>query len=245
MESKKKLFFWDLIRYLVLFLVFYPLFGGAEYIPGNPVGWALEVGASEFLTNDGHVWGDFVWLLSGIDLRGIVWIFTQLAVVLLGYLWAYRNWGIARGLRIFNWIIALVVYAGYTIFFPASPQYDYFIFAYALSQMGWPLIFTLSAILSLTLMWLGVILISGYLIYKSLLEENSIWARRILFLLSMGVPGFGHIAIGKIKRGIAFMTIGSAIWAVDFYLFFVSPFAFIPTLLFWLYVARDACKMHE
>lgn len=245
MESKKKLFYWDLTRYLLLFLVFYPLFGGAEFIPGNPVGWALEVGASELLTNDGHVWGDFVWILSGMDLRGIVWLFGELAVVLLGYFWAYKNWGIAKKLRIFNWIIALGAYAGYTIFFPTNPQYDYFIYAYALSLTGWSAISTLSVILSLALMWLGVILISGYLIYKSLQEENSIWARRILFLLSTGVPGFGHIVIGKIKRGIVFMVLGFAIWAIDFYLFFISPLAFIPTLLFWLYVARDAYRIHE
>lgn len=245
MESKKKLFFWDLTRYLALFLVFYPLFGGAEFIPGNPVGWALEVGASELLTNDGHVWGDFVWILSGMDLRGIVWLFSELAVVLLGYFWAYKNWGIAKKLRIFNWIIALCVYAGYTIFFPSSPRYDYFIYAYALSQAGWPLIFTLATSLSLILMWLGVILVSGYLIYKSLQEENSTWAKRILFLLSMGVPGFGHIVIGKIKRGIAFMMLGFTIWVIDFYLFFTTPLAFIPTLLFWLYAARDAYRIQE
>lgn len=240
MESKKKLFFWDLARYLLLFLVFYPIFGGADFNPQNPVGWAFEVGASEFLTNDGHVWGDFVWIFGGIDLRGQIWLFSMLAIVVLDYFWVYKNWEIAKKLRIFNWIIALGAYAGYTIFFPQSPQYDYFIFAYGLSRLGWPFNFTFSAILSLVMMWLGVILISGWLIYKSLQEENSTWAKRILFLLSMGIPGFGHIAIGKIRHGVMFMALGLAIWTIDFYLFFASPFAFIPTLLFWLYAARDA-----
>ena len=92
---------------------------------------------------------------------------------------------------------------------------------------------------------MGVILISGYLIYKALHEENSVWARRVLFLLSMGVPGSGHIAIGKIKRGISFMSIGFIVWTIDFYLFFITPLAFIPTLLLWLYVARDVYRIYK
>lgn len=245
MESKKKLFFWDFLRLIILFFIFYPIFGGAEINLQNLAGSALEFGVSELLTNDGHIWGDIPWILTGMDLRGQIWIFSQPLIVLLGFLWAYKNSRIAKKLRIANWIIALGLYAGYTIFFPLSPKYDYFIYAYGLSQTGWPASFAISVILSLALMWLGVILISGYLIYKSLQEENSIWARRILFLLSMGVPGFGHIVIGKIKRGIVFMVLGFAIWAIDFYLFFISPFAFIPALLFWLYVARDAYRIRE
>lgn len=245
MEAKKKLFYWDFIRIIVLFFIFYPIFGGAEINQSNLIGWALETGLSELLTNDGHIWGDIPWILFNVDLRGQIWLFAQPAIVLLSFLWAYKNSQIAKKLRIANWIIALSAYAGYTIFFPTSPQYDYFIYVYALTLTGWPAIFSLSVILSLALMWLGVILISGYLIYKSLQEENSIWAKRILFLLSMGVPGFGHIVIGKIKRGIVFMALGFAIWAIDFYLFFVSSFAFIPTLLLWLYVARDAYIIHE
>jgi len=164
---------------------------------------------------------------------------------LLGFLWAYKNSRFAKKLRIANWIIALFLYAGYTIFFPTSSQYDYFIYAYALSQLGWSANFIFSVILSFILMWMGVILISGYLIYKALHEENSVWARRVLFLLSMGVPGSGHIAIGKIKRGISFMSIGFIVWTIDFYLFFITPLAFIPTLLLWLYVARDVYRIYK
>lgn len=242
MKSKKILFFWDFLRVIILFFIFYPIFGGAEIIPQNPVASALEIGLSEFLTNDGHIWGDIFWILTEIDLRGQIWIFSQPLIVLLGFLWAYKNLRIAKKLRIANWIIALLLYTGYTIFFPTSSHYDYFIYAYALSQLGWSVGFTFSVILSLALMWSGIILIPGYLIYKSLREENNKWARKILFLLSVGVPGSGHIAIGKIKHGILFMSIGFIIWIIDFYLFFITPFAFIPTLLFWLYVARDVYK---
>jgi len=245
MEIKKKLFYWDFIRTVILFFIFYPIFGGAEINTSNLAGWALEVGVSELLTNDGHIWGDIPWILFGVDLRGQIWMFAQPVIVLLGFLWAYKNSQFAKNLRIANWMIALGLYAGWTIFYPTTPKYDYFIFAYVLSQTGWSLILLVSFIISLAMMWTGVILISGYLIYKSLKEENSIWARKILFLMSMGIPGSGHLAVGKIKRGIFFMAVGFIIWAIDFYLFFITPFAFIPTLIFWLYVARDAYNIQE
>ena len=245
MEAKKKLFYWDFIRIIVLFFIFYPIFGGAEINQLNLVGWALETGASELLTNDGHIWGDIPWILFNVDLRGQIWMFAQPAIVLFSFLWAYKNSAIAKKLRIANWIIALSLYAGWTIFYPTTPRYDYFIFAYVLSQSGWPLLLFIASVISIAMMWAGVIMVSGYLIYKSLKEENSAWARRILFLLSLGMPGFGHIAIGKIKRGIIFMAIGFTVWAIDFYLFFITPFAFVPTLLFWFYVARDAYKIQD
>lgn len=242
MEAKKKLFLWDLIRVVILFLVFYPIFGGAEINEKDLVGSALKIGVSEILTNDGHIWGDIPWILFGVDLRGQIWAFTQPAIVLVGFLWAYKNSIFAKKVRIVNWVIALCLYAGWTIFYPTSPKYDYFIFAYVLFQSGWPLILFVTSVMSLAMMWAGIIIIPGYLIYKTLKEENNIWAARILFLISMGIPGAGHFAIGKYKRGLFFLAIGSVIWAVDFYLFFITPLAFIPTLLFWLYAARDVCN---
>jgi TM2 domain-containing membrane protein YozV len=92
------------------------------------------------------------------------------------------------------------------------------------------------------MMWFGIIIVPGYLIYRSLKEENDSRAKNILFLLSMGIPGSGHLAIGKYRRGLFFLAAGSIIWAVDFYLFFITPLAFVPTLLFWLYAARDVYR---
>jgi hypothetical protein len=242
MEAKKKLFLWDLIRVVILFFVFYPIFGGAEINEKDLVGSALKIGVSEILTNDGHIWGDIPWVLFNVDLRGQIWIIVQPIIVLLGFLWAYKNIMFARKLRIANWVIALALYAGWTIFYPTSPKYDYFIFAYVLFQSGWPLALIVSSLLSIIMMWAGIIIIPGYLIYKSLKEENNIWAAKILFLLSMGIPGAAHFAVRKYKRGLFFLAAGSVIWAVDFYLFFITPLAFIPTLLFWLYTARDVYR---
>lgn len=236
------MFFWDLARIIILFFIFYPVFGGAEINEKNLIAWALEIGASEFLTNDGHIWGDIPWILFNIDLRGQIWIFAQPAMVLLGFLWAYKNNAFAKKLRIANWMIAFGLYAGWTIFYPASPKYDYYIFAYVLSQSGWSFALLISAIISIVMMWAGVIMISGYLIYKSLREENNPWAKKILFLLSMSVPGAGHLALGKYKRGLIFLAVGSVIWAIDFYLFFITPLAFIPTFMYWFYVARDVYR---
>lgn len=242
MEARKKLFLWDLIRVVILFFIFYPIFGGAEFNGKNLVGSALEIGASEILTNDGHIWGDIPWILFGIDLRGQIWAFTQPAIVLIGFFWAYKNSVFAKKIRIANWIIALCLYAGWTIFFPLSPRYDYFIFAYVLAQTGWPLLLLVASVISIAMMWIGIIIVPGYLIYKSLKEENDSRAKNILFLLSMGIPGSGHLAIGKYRRGLGFMAAGFIIWAAGLYLFFITPLAFIPVLLFWLYAARDVCR---
>jgi len=242
MEAKKKLFYWDFARVIILFFIFYPIFGGAEINQKNLIGWAFKIGASEFLTNDGHIWGDIPWLLFNIDLRGQIWMFSQPIIVLFGFLWAYKNSIFAKKLRIANWTIALGLYAGWTIFFPTFPKYDYFIFAYVLFQSGWLFMLFIAVIISLAMMWAGIIIIPGYLIYKSLKEENDNRAKNILFFLSMGVPGAGHVAIGKYKRGLIFLAAGSVIWAIDFYLFFITPLAFIPTLLFWLYAARDVYR---
>lgn len=245
MEARKKLFLWDLVKVIILFLIFYPIFGDAEINENNLIGSVVEIGISELLTNDGHIWGDIPWVLFNIDMRGQIWMIAQPIIASFGFLWAYKSIAIAKKLRIANWMVALGLYSGWTIFYPVSPKYDYFIFAYVLSRSGWPLILFVLSVISLVMMWAGIIIIPGYLIYKSLKEENNIWAARVLFLISMGMPGAGHFAIGKFKRGMIFFMVGSIIWAADFYLFFITPLAFVPTLLFWLYAARDVCREEE
>jgi len=246
MESKKKLFFWDLIRLILLFFIFYPLFGGAKINPKNLVGWAIETGFSELLTNDGHIWGDFVWIFTGVDLRGKIWIFTQPVIVSLGFLWAYRGSAAAKNFRIFNWFIALIAYSLYTIFFSTAQRYDYFIYAYVLSQTGWPVILTFSVFLSIVLMWLGVVLISGFLIYKSLLEEKSSWARRIPVLVSLGVPGVGHFFVKEYIRGVIFLIFAIIIWLSCFYLHYIIPkLSFIPVAVFWAYGMFDVWRLRK
>ncbi|MFA6096212.1 MAG: hypothetical protein WC788_01130 [Candidatus Paceibacterota bacterium] len=239
MENKKKLFYWDFARIIVLFFIFYPVFGGAEIDQADLSGWAIETGISELLTNDGHVWGDIPWILFNIDFRGQIWIFAQPVIVALSFLWAYKNSVIAKRLRIANWFIALCLYAGWTIFYPTTPKYDYFIFAYVLSQTGWPPILLVSFLISILMMWAGVVLVSGYYIYKSLLDEKNGLEKIIPLAMSMGIPGTGHFAVGKRRRGAIFLFMGSLVWAIDFYLFFITPLAFIPTLLFWAYSAYD------
>lgn len=246
MESKKKLFFWDLIRLVLLFFVFYPLFGGAQINPKNLVGWAIETGVSELLTNDGHIWGDFVWIFTGVDLRGKIWLFAQPAIVVLGFLWAYKGLTFAKKLRIFNWFIALTAYAVWTIFFSTAQRYDYFIYAYVLSQTGWPVILTFSVLLSIVLMWLGIVLISGFFIYKALLEEKSSWAGSIPVFVSLGVPGAGHFFVKEYIRGVIFLIFAIIIWASCFYLYYIIPkLSFIPVAVFWAYGMFDVWRLRK
>lgn len=249
MDFKKKLFLWDLSRYLILFFVLYNrgLFPtSAELLKTAPVLGSLKIGLEEFMSNDGHIWGDFYWMATGTDLRGQIWVFSMLGVVALDYLWAYKNSSFAGKLRIANWIIALGAYAGYTVFFPASPRYDYFIYAYLLAQYGWPVLLTVSAVISLAMMWLGVILLGGYLIHRSLEEDGNRWNTSVPVLLSLGIPGSGHIAVGKYRAGLFFLASAIIVWGVGFYMSFIVPFAsFIPALLFWLYAANDVRKIMQ
>lgn len=243
MENKKKLFYWDFARIIVLFFIFYPIFGGAEIDRANLSGWAIETGISELLTNDGHVWGDIPWIFFNIDLRGQIWIFAQPAIVLLSFMWVYKNSATAKKLRILNWFSALGLYAGWTVFFPTAPRYDYFIFAYVLSQTGWPSLLLILSVISVAMMWAGVIMVSGYFIYRSLLDENSGLAKKIPVAMSLGIPGTGHFAVGRRRRGAIFLFAGSFVWTIDFYLSFITPLAFVPTLLFWAYSAYDVNKL--
>lgn len=236
MDSKKRLFFWDLSRYLLLFLVFYPLVQLDEPDLNHISGWITAIGASELLTNDGHVWGDFHWILTGNDMRGQIWLFSMLFVVFLDYLWAFRGSAFAMRIRIANWAIAFAAYAGYTLFFPLSQRYDYFIYLYVLSETGWQAATVFLVLLSVAMMWLGVILADGYLIFRSLEKEDERLFRLMPVLLSLGIPGAGQIARGRYRRGAIFALLAVPVWAAGLFLHQV------PTILFWAYAAHDARK---
>ena len=88
-------------------------------------------------------------------------------------------------------------------------------------------------------MWLGAVLVNGYLMYKQYTVTDKKRAPWIAALLSLGVPGVGQIAIGKYKRGAVFLLLAPLIWLIGLYLYY------IPTLILWLYAAYDAKKQMD
>lgn len=178
---KKKLFYWNLIQtvgyWLFFYVVWYPLVRPA--IEAISKGGTIEnwfwfffgLPVSEFLSNDGHVWGDLFWIFTGVDLRGIIWMFSMPAITILSYLWAHRNSRIAKYLRTFSYLVALSAYLIYTIFFTWDPRYDYFIWLAIIYIWNWAWWVIVIAIVTVAMMWFGVIVSNGYLIWKAWKEE--------------------------------------------------------------------------
>jgi len=167
---KKKLFYWNLIQYvgywtwiLVAVLIGRPI--------ANPILWWVDVTVSEFLSNDGHIWGDLASMFIRLDLRGIVWAFSMFAVVVLSYLWAYRHSRAARCLRTGSYLVTLLMYLIWTIFFTWDPRYDYYVWAKIIISYNFSLIVILMAFVAIVSMWFGVIISNGYLIFKSWKER--------------------------------------------------------------------------
>lgn len=161
---RKKLYYWNLIQYIMswvnaIFIVPLQAFG--------PVGWYIYITVTEFFTNDGHIYGDFAYLATGQEIRALVWIFSMLFVVVLSYLWAFRGSRRAGYARTISYLITLGSYVGWTLFFTWAEGYDYAVWAnYIVLYEYNPLVILLAAI-ALLIMWFGVIISNGYLIYKS------------------------------------------------------------------------------
>jgi len=166
----KKLFFWNLIQFPVGTTIYFIL------IPFNAnvvVAW-LNVALTEFFNADVHIWGDFVWLFTGIDLRGILWVFVVFPLFLvITYLWAFRDNKIAKYVRSTSYLISLSAYLIWTIFFTWDARYDYAIWAMFIRAYDYmPLAFLMVAI-AISCMWFGVIISNGYLIYKAWKEKEN------------------------------------------------------------------------
>lgn len=169
---KKKLYYWNLIQYLMswvnaIFIVPLAAFG--------PLGWYIYITMTEFFSNDGHIYGDFAYLLTGQEIRAFVWIFSMLFVVVLSYFWAYRNSRAAKHLRTASYLVTLISYIIWTLFFTWAENYDYAVWADYIVEYGeYPTllpIVVLLAIIALSIMWFGVIVSNGYLIYKGWKED--------------------------------------------------------------------------
>jgi hypothetical protein len=159
---KKKLFYWNLIQYVfmwVCIIIFSPF-------QSNPIMWWIYITTAEFFTNDGHVYGDFGYIFTGMEIRGIIWVFSILAMVVLSYLWAYRNSNIAKYLRTTSYLITLISYIIWTLFFTWREDYDYGVWAKIIVAYNYNPLVILMAITSLSAMWFGVVISNGYLIYK-------------------------------------------------------------------------------
>lgn len=261
LEPKKKLFYWDLIRTILFFLIIstlgwkwkmvqkviyseetlrafqqigVPLVGS----PATMADWSFYwfyLGVGNFMANDGHIWGDMVYVLSGqtIDPRMLIWIFSIPAIVFLDYLWAFRSSKIAMKLRVANWTIDLFLLFVWTVFLPLLPNYDYRVWLLTIVYWNYAWWVILLSIFILSLMWLGPILITGFLIFKELLSSKSKFASWMPALLSLGIPGAGQIAKGRYKRGLLFLLPVIPIWLVGLFTFY------IPTLIWWLFAAYD------
>jgi len=169
---KKKLCYWNIVQFIcywVCFIVFSPF-------QANPIMWSVYMLTTEFFTNDGHVYGDIVYILTGREIRGIIWIFTILAMIVLSYLWAFRKNNVAKFLRTGSYMVTLTSYVIWTLFFtggfPGGPRYDYAGWASRIVAYRYNPLVILMAIISLSAMWFGVIVSNGYLIYKGWREES-------------------------------------------------------------------------
>ena len=267
LDYKKKLFYWDFIRIIPWAIMILTMGGRVRMaekaiiseatlqaflqsgvpLVGSPatlVDWAwllFWIPVFEFLTSDGHIWGDFLFILSGYtpDIQMFVWVFSLPTIILLDYLWAYRDNNTAKNLRTANWVIALLAYFIWTVFFPLNKHYDYFVWFCFITYWHWAWWIVLIAIVSIVSMWFGVLLVSGPLIYKQCTVTDKKRAPWIAALLSLGVPGVGQIAIGKYKRGAVFLLLAPLIWLIGLYMYY------IPTLILWLYAAYDAKKQMD
>jgi len=243
----KRLFYFDFVRTFILFFVLLPWVASPDvFIPEDGVpskleatNWILWTSASEFLTNDGHVWGDFVWIATGFtrDLRGNVWQFSLPFIILLDYLWAFKRNRTAMNLRIANWVIAASAYIIWTVIFPLSTNYDYAVWIYALDLYNYqPWIISLVT-LGILSMWLGVILIPGYLIYRVLMQQRNPNAPYIAAILSLSIPGAGQMACKNVKRGVVFLSAAPIFWILGIFLYH------IPTVIWWGLSARDSYNL--
>lgn len=162
----KKLFYWNLIQYIAAWVMALFLLPLRDAGVGGVLGWYVFLVFNELLTNDGHIYGDLAYIITGLEIRAFVWIFSMLAVVILSYLWGFKNSKKAKYIRTATWAFTLLFYLVWTIFFPMRPDYDYAVWAnYIVLYEYNPLVIFLAGF-SIFIMWFGVIISSGYLIYK-------------------------------------------------------------------------------
>ncbi len=164
---RKKLYYWNLIQYIFMWvslILFSPF-------QANPIMWWIYITTTEFFTSDGHIYGDFGYILTGMEIRGIIWIFTMFAMIVLSYLWASRNSRAAKYMRTGSYMVTLVSYMIWTVFFTWDPRYDYAVWAGNIARYNYSPLVILMAIISLSAMWFGVIVSNGYLIYKGWKEK--------------------------------------------------------------------------
>lgn len=181
-DYKKKLFFWNLIQYVLYFilnLLFWNtyttilyLMQAGDYSFGNLLLFWFYVSFSELLTLDFHVFGDFIWILTNIDLRILSLYLFMPAGIIIDYLWAFKASNKAKYLRISIFSIALLSYLRYTFFEFMDPRYDYFIWYYIINQYGFNIVAIVLALSAILMMWFGVIISNGYLIYKAWKTER-------------------------------------------------------------------------
>lgn len=178
---KKKLFFWNLIQYVFMRIFMIAL----SPFKTNPIIWWVYMVTTEFFTNDGHIYGDFVYIFRGTDIRGVIWWFSILAMVLLSYLWAYRKRKVAKYLRAGSYLVTLISYIFWTVFFiwgegyvntgwarKIAEGYDYAGWARKIAAYNYNPFVILMGVISLSAMWFGVIISNGYLIYRGWREED-------------------------------------------------------------------------
>lgn len=160
----KKLTYWNLIQYIMAWI-------SAFMVPlresGNPVAWYLVMIHNVFFTNDGHIYGDLAYVFTGQEIRAYVWIFSMLFVVVLSYYWGWKHNKNAKYLRTASWGFTLFWYLIWTFFFYWRPDYDYAVWwNYIVAYNFNPLVILLAAFYFF-LEFFGVLISSGYLIYKS------------------------------------------------------------------------------
>ena len=253
MDYKKKLFWWDFLRFIIL-LPFYYIPFLKEVFPINifteevlqlsyfelqklVVRFGIGLGIRESLSNSGHIWGDFTYLITGnINVWAPICLFTIPIIIVLDYLWAYRNKAWSGKIRTANWFITMLAYFVWTVFFTLDQRYDYYVWLFLVDYFHWKLWVIFLAIYALSMMWIKLI-VSGYFIYKEYSLADKRWAPWVLAVLSLGVPGTGQIAKGEVKKGIVFLLLSPFILIVSLFLYH------IPALIWWLYAAYDAKRI--
>ena len=255
MEYKKKLFWWDFIRLPLFYTIYFLRLKTDIFGPVNPftsevaslsydvqknmaVHWCIGQGIEYFGSNSGHIWGDFLYLITGNINYWVIAFITIPLIVLMDYLWAYRNKEWAGNIRIYNWFILITAYFIWTVFFPLDKRYDYYVFNFICEYFHFGAWIILLSIFVISMMWIKF-LISGYFIYKECYDKKKKIYPWIPMFLSLGIPGTGQFAKKEIKKGLLFISLAPLVWWGGLYAFY------IPTIILWGYSAYDARRVRN